>query len=473
MGSTAAHFMALVTLGVIACSYATTPRSMEHFIAVVEQVEEWSRGVRPLALVRSLRRSGGLEDAFVRHFLGPLSKEAPVLAPEVAEFLRAAIAHGVTGKGEEEGVVLTADGTTVALAPLLLGIEAGLLAGDRAPHGLPGLYPLALAKTLGLSILRSRASPLAQSLGPDGCWDSVALPRAFALSGTPSLATDALINGGMDGVILGTELSARPLHWRTLGLSGLLRQYYQHRLEGRGLDSAPRLISPLRRENFRKLASPSLLREQVLGSLALYRRLIGDPGMEEGVESEAAVKEGVEQFVHRYTECPAIIPRCQWEAEPYRGTPTQLVLPLSFMYVHHTYEPGQPCLSFQQCAADMRSMQRFHQDDRGWDDIGYSFVAGSDGYIYEGRGWHWQGAHTKGHNSRGYGVSVIGDYTSTLPSHRTLELVRDRLAACAVGGERLVANYTVHGHRQLVSTSCPGDALFSEIQGWKHFGVSP
>ena len=60
-----------------------------------------------------------------------------------------------------------------------------------------------------------------------------------------------------------------------------------------------------------------------------------------------------------------------WGAEPYRGTPTNLSLPLSFMYIHHTHSPGLPCLTFQQCSKDMRSMQRFHQVDRGWDDIGY------------------------------------------------------------------------------------------------------
>lgn len=100
-----------------------------------------------------------------------------------------------------------------------------------------------------------------------------------------------------------------------------------------------------------------------------------------------------------------------------------------------------------------------------------SFVAGSDGYIYEGRGWQRQGAHTLGHNSKGYGVSFIGDYASRLPSQHAMELVRDRLASCAVGGGRLVANFTLQGHRQVVNTSCPGDALYNEIRGWEHFGV--
>lgn len=185
-----------------------------------------------------------------------------------------------------------------------------------------------------------------------------------------------------------------------------------------------------------------------------------------------------------------------WGAKPYIGTPTNLALPLSFMFIHHTSMPSQPCLTFEQCSADMRSMQRFHQEDRGWDDIGYryvdvltrdifapsshrlrvsvlskSFVAGSDGNIYEGRGWYWQGAHTLGYNSVGYGVSFIGDYSSVLPSQHAMELVRDQLASCAVGGGRLIPTFTLMGHRQVVNTACPGDALYSEIKTWKHFGV--
>ncbi|XP_061079083.1 peptidoglycan recognition protein 6 [Conger conger] len=461
MGSMAINIVAMVALGTVALCHAAPQRTMESFITAVEQVEEWDPEMGVLSVLKTLRRFGGLDDPFVRHFLGPPSETPlPTIPSEASDFLRSAISHRVT-ETEEEGVVLTGDGTTVALAPLILGVEAGLLAP-------PGLYPLALARTLGLAFLRAGTPPLWDSLGPGGCWDNLTSPRTFTLSGTPTPATDAVVNGGMDGVILGAELSGRAPK-PPPRLSGLLRLYYQHRLQGAGLSSAPRLISPRRRENFRTLVSPSLLQDQVRESLALHRRLTAHPGPEEGQESEAVLTAGVELFVHRYMDCPAIIPRCQWGAEPYRGTPTQLALPLSFLYVHHTYQPGQPCLSFDRCAADMRAMQRFHQDDRGWDDIGYSFVVGSDGYVYEGRGWQWRGAHTKGHNSLGYGVSFIGDYTASLPSAHTLALARDRLTACAVGGARLTANYTVHGHRQLVNTSCPGDALFSEIKGWPHF----
>lgn len=42
---------------------------------------------------------------------------------------------------------------------------------------------------------------------------------------------------------------------------------------------------------------------------------------------------------------------------------------------------------------------------QGWWDIGYSFMIGEDGNVYEGRGWDEVGAHTYGYNSVG-----LGDY---------------------------------------------------------------
>uniref|UniRef100_A0A8C8HVI1 Uncharacterized protein n=1 Tax=Oncorhynchus tshawytscha TaxID=74940 RepID=A0A8C8HVI1_ONCTS len=60
---------------------------------------------------------------------------------------------------------------------------------------------------------------------------------------------------------------------------------------------------------------------------------------------------------------------------------------------------------------------------------------------------------------------------TTPPLCHALDLVHQHLAKCAVDGGGLQANFTLHGHRQLVDTSCLGDALYSEIRGWEHFGV--
>ncbi|XP_077379663.1 N-acetylmuramoyl-L-alanine amidase-like [Festucalex cinctus] len=452
-------------------------RSMENFIHAVQQLEESNPGLSPLALVRALRRTAGHDDAMTIHFLGASNNltdaaglETAILNASSFSFFDKAIHHIVTDSGEERGVTLTPDGTTVALAPLLLGIEAGLKAKLEVTSAI-GLFPLTLGRTLGLSFLSLQDIPVSNRLGPDGCWDSVEQPKVFKLSWPATLATDAVINGGMDGIILGMDISQLHKTEESHALSEILKEYYSFNLHiSQGLDTLSRHVSPRRREISRSILEPLDLQREVMDTLELVWRLEKTEWIALDTGVNKAVKEGLEAFVHKYWDCPQIIPRCQWRAKAHKGTPIPLSLPLRFLYVHHTYEPSQPCLSFPECSQDMRAMQHFHQEVRNWSDIGYSFVVGSDGYIYEGRGWKLLGTHTRGHNSLGFGVSIIGNYTSTLPSRHAMDLLRHRLTRCAVDGGKLVANYTIHGHRQMVNyTACPGDVFFSEITHWDHF----
>ncbi|XP_005934515.1 N-acetylmuramoyl-L-alanine amidase [Haplochromis burtoni] len=452
-------------------------RNMEGFIQAVQQVEHSNPGLPPLALVRALRRTAGHDDVMTVHFLGASNNlsdadllETAILNTSSFSFFDKAIHHIVTDHGEERGVVLTRDGTTVALVPLLLGIESGLKA-KMEEVAAAGIFPLTLGRTLGLSFLSLQDFPPSHRLGPDGCWDNVEHPRVFKLSQPATLATDAMINGGMDGLILGTDLSNLTASEQPQALSEILRGYYNFTLsEGQGMDAVSSQISPRRRELSRSILESVDLHSQVMETLALVWKLEKTEWISMDTGVGKAVKDGLETFVKKYWDCPQIIPRCQWGAKPHRGTPIPLSLPLQYLYIHHTYEPSSPCLSFPSCSRDMRSMQRFHQEDRGWADIGYSFVVGSDGYVYEGRGWHHLGTHTRGHNAIGYGVSIIGNYTATLPSRYAMDLLRHRLVQCALHGGGLVSNFIIHGHRQVVNyTACPGDAFFSEIRTWEHF----
>ncbi|XP_041838841.1 N-acetylmuramoyl-L-alanine amidase [Melanotaenia boesemani] len=452
-------------------------RNMESFIRAVQQVEDSNPGLSPLALVRALRKTAGHDDEMTIHFLGAsynLSDseglERAILNATSFSFFDKAIHHIVTDQGEERGVVLAPDGTTVALAPLLLGIESGLKAKMEGTQAV-GIFPLTLGRTLGLSFLSLQDLPPSFRLGPNGCWDNVEYPKMFKLPRPATIATDAVISGGMDGVILGMNISSLPASEQPRALSEILKGYYSFILhEGLGLDAVTSHVSPRRREISRSLLESLDLQSQVMETLALVWKLEKTEWIALDTGVGKAVNDGLKEFVHKYWDCPQIIPRCQWGAKPSRGTPIPLSLPLQFLYVHHTYEPSSPCLSFLTCSRGMRAMQRFHQQDRGWSDIGYSFVVGSDGYIYEGRGWNHLGRHTRGHNDIGYGVSVIGNYTATLPSRYAMDLLRHRLVTCAVNGGGLAANFTIHGHRQVVNyTACPGDAFFSEIRSWEHF----
>ena len=46
-------------------------------------------------------------------------------------------------------------------------------------------------------------------------------------------------------------------------------------------------------------------------------------------------------------------------------------------------------------------------ESKNWDDIGYNFLIGGDGGVYEGRGWDKQGAHTKGMPESNLSFSIL------------------------------------------------------------------
>ncbi|XP_051997256.1 N-acetylmuramoyl-L-alanine amidase-like isoform X1 [Xyrauchen texanus] len=459
-----------ICLGIQSAVTADHLRTMELFITAFHHLEDLNPRMSSLALVTSLHKIASDNftyslESYDNHTAIHSSNSNNSFIPQLLNmnrklfnFFNHTTHHFITDGHEERGVVLTPDGTTVALAPLLHGIELGLQAKEDS-NQTHGFYLLPLAKSLSLSFLQFQNSTKFEWLGPDGCWDNVLAPIVFTLAGVPSLATDALVHGGMDGAILGKHLSV--VNSYEIKLSEMLRSYYSGSMEELGhCDTA--LRGRYRRQNFQKITNPSLLQEKVAEALQMNRQQ-GDTVVENITE------EGIKEFVLRYMDCPAIIPRCMWGAAP----PSVPLVPLSpslpFLYIHHTAIPSQPCLNFQMCSTKIRAIQQFHQKDRGWYDIGYSFLVGSDGYIYEGRGWMSQGAHTKGRNTVGYGVAFIGNYDAHLPSNYTMELVRHHLVKCGVRSGFLQENFTMLGHRQVVDTGCPGDSLYAEIKTWEHY----
>lgn len=158
--------------------------------------------------------------------------------------------------------------------------------------------------------------------------------------------------------------------------------------------------------------------------------------------------------------------RESWDAKPPKLV-TKFAGPIPFVIIHHSYQPGA-CQSGAECARAMQSMQHFHQQDRGWNDIGYSFGVGGDGRIYQGRGFNVVGAHAPRYNDRSVGICMIGDWRYELPSQDMISAVQT-LIEYGVQMNIIAANYTLIGHRQVRPTECPGDRLFQEIQSWPHY----
>ncbi|KAK3609446.1 hypothetical protein CHS0354_020381 [Potamilus streckersoni] len=99
--------------------------------------------------------------------------------------------------------------------------------------------------------------------------------------------------------------------------------------------------------------------------------------------------------------CPHIVTRAEWGARAPTSHSGHLPAIPKYVFIHHGASPG--CHTKTDCIAKVRSYQNYHMDGHHWSDIGYSFIVGEDGHVYEGRGWDEIGAHTYNYNSVGLG----------------------------------------------------------------------
>lgn len=183
-------------------------------------------------------------------------------------------------------------------------------------------------------------------------------------------------------------------------------------------------------------------------AMPLEEVVADDP--EDIVENEVMTAVGPIK-IHARTEWAARKPRCSGASMvPNRVT------------IHHTVTPTNDSLTVPQ---RLRQIQSFHMFSRGWCDIGYNFLISRDGRVWRGRGGRVVGAHVANNNTGNAGISFIGTYTSTAPTEmqmcnaaRFLRRLRGMYPAISL------VRSDVKGHRQLGSTSCPGDALYSRIE---------
>ncbi|XP_075154919.1 peptidoglycan-recognition protein LE-like isoform X2 [Haematobia irritans] len=167
-----------------------------------------------------------------------------------------------------------------------------------------------------------------------------------------------------------------------------------------------------------------------------------------------------------YRPACLIIPRARWLAMDPLNDYNPIDVPVDLVIISHTATSGSSKQSDN--IGIIRDIQTFHIETRGWDDIGYNFLIGCDGNVYEGRGWGVEGAHTFKYNKNSIGVSFIGCFMRKLPTPRALEACKNLLKLGVEEGH-LTPNFKILGHRQCTSTQSPGGMLFDEIKTWDHF----
>lgn len=128
--------------------------------------------------------------------------------------------------------------------------------------------------------------------------------------------------------------------------------------------------------------------------------------------------------------------------------------------IHHT--SGHYPENLKDSIKEIQFIQDYHQNARDWNDIGYHFLVDPFGNIFEGRPLKAVGAHVKYHNIDNIGISVMGDYQ---PSSED-KVSTNTLNAIIEIASYLKDNYNISkssfaAHRDLASTDCPGDKLYS------------
>lgn len=113
------------------------------------------------------------------------------------------------------------------------------------------------------------------------------------------------------------------------------------------------------------------------------------------------------------------------------------------------------------CIEYWHNTRRFHMGpSRGWADVGYSFMSCPHDYILEGRGIDRQQAAQPGGNASHYSVTLATGPDEDIPEAQINSVRRLR--------KWLIEDHHNHprvlGHRDFVSTSCPGDKAYTLVR---------
>lgn len=101
-------------------------------------------------------------------------------------------------------------------------------------------------------------------------------------------------------------------------------------------------------------------------------------------------------------------------------------------------------------------------------DIGYNFLVGGDGNIYEGRGWETVGAHTSSYNRVSYGIGFIGDFRTKPPNDAQLQAGLTLFNKGKIS-KHIIEHYKIVAHCQVRNFESPGKEFYKIIKTWEHW----
>jgi hypothetical protein len=182
---------------------------------------------------------------------------------------------------------------------------------------------------------------------------------------------------------------------------------------------------------------------------------------------------------------PIIYPRSAWSNSVYEKR-TKKIWPAEFedpkaIIIHHTATSYKSSTSKQ-----IKKIYKYHSYTRKWGDIGYNYIIGKDGSIFEGRygGNGVIGGHSyyngTNYNKGSIGIAVLGNYEKDkLSAESTASLEKLLGWLTANNGIQISSdikfykknlNSSVIGHRNVASTACPGKNIYNKLASIKTNG---
>lgn len=163
--------------------------------------------------------------------------------------------------------------------------------------------------------------------------------------------------------------------------------------------------------------------------------------------------------------------RAQWKARDPKSITRLPWTKIDTVVIHYSGSGSDETPDY---AARVRGIQNYHMDivdpPNHWNDIAYNWLVARNGDIFQGRGWGVQSAATLHHNGHTHAICFLGsdsadrDDVTDNGRHSIANLI---FAAEAMAGKKL----KVSGHRDFVSTECPGDELYGFVttKGWEAY----
>jgi len=152
-----------------------------------------------------------------------------------------------------------------------------------------------------------------------------------------------------------------------------------------------------------------------------------------------------------------VVCRDAWGAVPAVGEFTSHTI--EHITVHHT---AAVLVSNADAPARARQHQRYHQS-LGWPDLAYHYLIDANGHVYEGRPVAAVGDTATNYDPTGHFlVCCEGDFNQQEIGEDQYWSLVDLVAWGAV--EFGVEPAMIRGHRDLASTSCPGDNLYPLVE---------